>query len=133
LLHGGDRAVVAAAGNDGVHDRPHWPAAFAGSALGFASQVIAVAAHDGTGLCAWSNTGPWVDMSAPGSNIVSTYVNHADFPTGFAQWSGTSFAAPYVVAAIAASHSTGSTVAAAVDDVKVRARSGILGGYPSLT
>lgn len=101
FLSGHDRVVVAAAGNDGCPDRPFWPAAFSRAAVSWADQVIAVAAHDGTAICAWSNTGAWVDVAAPGADVVSTYINHPDFSSGWATWSGTSFATPHVVAAIA--------------------------------
>jgi subtilisin family serine protease len=132
LLGSADRAVVAAAGNEGIDGRPYWPAAFAGTELPFASKVVAVAAHDGSQLCPWSNRGPWVDLAAPGSEIVSTYVTHADFPTGFARWSGTSFAAPFVAAAIAASHAATGSIADAVQDVKNKALAQRYGGYPGL-
>jgi thermitase len=132
LLTSADRAVVAAAGNEGNRDHPFWPAAFAGTGLPFAGQVVSVAAHDGSQLCQWSNAGPWVDLAAPGSDIVSTYVTHPDFPSGFARWSGTSFAAPFVTAAIAARHSSGGTIAAAVAEVRQEAAAREYGGYPGL-
>jgi hypothetical protein len=131
LLTGQDRAVVAAAGNESSQS-PYWPAAFAGSGLPFAGQVLAVAAHDGSQLCTWSNTGPWVSLAAPGSDIVSTYVTHDDFPTGFAQWSGTSFAAPFVVAAVASSRAQAGSIAEAVAAVQARAAANNFGGYPAL-
>ena len=132
LLDGHDRAVVAAAGNEGSDGRPYWPAAFAGTSAPFAGQVLAVAAHDGSQVCSWSNTGPWVGLTAPGSDITSTYVTHEDFPTGFARWSGTSFAAPYVAAAIAANYRTGSTVAGAVELVRTDAATRTFSSYPGL-
>lgn len=132
LLQGQDRAVVAAAGNEGSETRPYWPAAFAGSTLPFAQQVIAVTAHDGSQVCSWSNTGPWVSLAAPGSDIVSTYVTHADFPSGFATWSGTSFAAPFVVAAIAARRAGAATIAEAVAAVREQAAAHSFSGYPGL-
>jgi thermitase len=132
VLENADRAVVAAAGNEGSDGRPYWPAGFAGTSLPFARQVVSVAAHDGSGLCPWSNTGTWVDLAAPGSDIVSTYVTHADFPTGFARWSGTSFAAPFVAAAIAARHAATGTIAAAVEEVRQDARAQSYGGIPGL-
>ncbi len=104
--------------------RPHSPV----PELPFADQVVSVAAHDSSGLCHWSNKGPWVDLAAPGSDIVSTYVTHADFPTGFARWSGTSFAAPFVAAA----HSKTGTIAGAVDEVRKRALERSYDGYPGL-
>jgi thermitase len=132
LLENADRAVVAAAGNDGSHGPPFWPAGFAGTSLPFARQVVSVAAHDGSALCPWSNTGPWVSLAAPGSDIVSTYVTHADFPTGFACWSGTSFAAPFVAAAIAARHTATSTIASAVEEVRHQTLARRYGGVPGL-
>jgi hypothetical protein len=101
LLTRGDRVVVAAAGNDGQHDRPFWPAAYAGTSTPWRRRVVAVAAHDGRRICNWSNTGPWITLAAPGADVLSTYVHHEGFPDGWARWSGTSFAAPYVAAAIA--------------------------------
>ena len=97
--------VVAAAGNN-RSDRPFWPAAFKG--------VLAVAAYDTTqqgalAAAAFSNHGSWVDVCAPGCGVVSTFAN---FPPGapkgkrlfdgWAEWDGTSFAAPQVAAVIAA-------------------------------
>ncbi|GAA2361759.1 S8/S53 family peptidase [Dactylosporangium salmoneum] len=101
LLGSGDRVVVAAAGNDGQHDRPFWPAAYAGTSAPWRRRVVAVAAHDGRRICEWSNTGTWVTLAAPGAEAVSTFVHHEHFPDGWARWSGTSFAAPFVAAAIA--------------------------------
>jgi hypothetical protein len=101
LLADRSRVVVAAAGNDGVTGRPFYPAALADAGLTFSSRIVAVAAHDGTGLCDWSNRGPWVTLAAPGADVTSTYVRHKHFHEGWAQWSGTSFATPYVVAAVA--------------------------------
>jgi thermitase len=101
VLGRGDRVVVAAAGNDGQHDRPFWPAAYAGTSAPWRRRVVAVAAHDGRRICEWSNTGTWITLAAPGADVLSTFVHHEDFPDGWARWSGTSFAAPFVAAAIA--------------------------------
>jgi subtilisin family serine protease len=101
LLSSGDRVVVAAAGNDGQHDRPFWPAAFAGTSVSWRRRVIAVAAHDGRRISDWSNTGTWITLAAPGADVTSTFVHHEGFGDGWARWSGTSFAAPFVAAAIA--------------------------------
>lgn len=94
--------VVAAAGNDGT-ERPHWPAA--------SKRVIAVGAVGQDEAGAWrqvdfSSWGWWVDCCAPGVRIPSTFLcwdGGDDEPVfdGFATWSGTSFAAPAVTAAIA--------------------------------
>jgi subtilisin family serine protease len=99
---GRDVVVVAAAGNDGS-ERLFWPAAF--------KHVVAVAAYDAAAgqPASWSNRGWWVDACAPGVGVLSAYVDGsgegpggASVPfTGWARWSGTSFAAPLVAAEIA--------------------------------
>ncbi len=132
LLTGEDRVAVAAAGNEGDATHPYWPAAFTTAGLPWSDQVLAVAEHDGTQVCDWSNSGPWVSMAAPGSDITSTYVIYNEFTDGVAQWSGTSFAAPYVVAAIAESHATTGTVADAVKQVRTDAATRSYGPYPGL-
>jgi subtilisin family serine protease len=95
--------VVAAAGNSG-EERPHYPAAF--------KHVIAVGSVARVRGGPWqradfSNHGPWVDCCAPGASVPSTFLDTdglADNPPfrGWATWSGTSFSAPQVAAAIAA-------------------------------
>jgi thermitase len=131
FLSGRDRLVVAAAGNDGVTGTPFWPAAFAGADVPWRDQVVAVAAHDGTAVCSWSNTGPWVTVAAPGADVVSTYINHPDFSTGWAAWSGTSFATPHVVARIAEAAHPGGVVAAAK---QVRSGAALsFAGYPAVS
>ncbi|HEX4868904.1 MAG TPA: S8/S53 family peptidase [Acidimicrobiales bacterium] len=97
--------VVASAGNDGSC-RPVYPAALPG--------VVGVGAVGPGGPAPFSNYGPWVRACAPGVDIVSWFF--ADFdgvevaagggsdPDRFrswARWSGTSFAAPIVTAALA--------------------------------
>lgn len=101
--------VVAAAGNFGA-ERPFWPAAL--------PEVLAVAAtaseptEGPAELAPFSNRGPWVDAAAPGVDVVSSYVLLERDPEGtapgtehrrygYARWSGTSFAAPQVAAAVA--------------------------------
>jgi subtilisin family serine protease len=99
--------IVAAAGNGG-ESRVNYPAALPG--------VYAVAAltEDLTKRAPWSNHGDWVDLCAPGTNVVSTFFGNPGPPTngggsgqlanfhGWAAASGTSFATPYVAGAIAA-------------------------------
>jgi subtilisin family serine protease len=85
----GDIVIVAAAGNDGDATR-RWPAAY--------PDVISVGGHDGrTGIrSTFTNWASWVQLSAPGVGIDSTY------PGGrYARWGGTSAAAPVVTAAAA--------------------------------
>lgn len=76
--------VVAAAGND-ADDAPHYPAAL--------PRVLSVAAIDTTGhyLAGFSDFGSWVDVGAPGEDLVGPVPGD-----GYAIWSGTSMAAPLV-------------------------------------
>lgn len=102
--HGGEVLVVAAAGNEG-HDRPCWPGAF--------DRVVAVSSvtEDGVGSD-WASRGSWVDVSAIGEGVLSTFVEGPedpaldpapeDFPpSAWAVWTGTSFTAPQVAGAVA--------------------------------
>jgi subtilisin family serine protease len=97
---------IAAAGNSGI-DRKIWPAAFPG--------VIGVGALGGDwrGRATFSNFGSWVDVYAPGRDLVNayatgTYTCHV-YPYkgdvrkfyGMAKWSGTSFSTPIVTGLIA--------------------------------
>lgn len=107
----GKRAVVAAAGNYGT-TRPFWPAAF-GPVLG----VGAVEGGQGKWARApYSNHGRWVDATARGTNLPSTFAAEKTLlalgsspspfdPTiafgGWARWDGTSFATPIAAAMIA--------------------------------
>jgi hypothetical protein len=116
--------VVASAGNDGS-PLPQYPAAF--------PHVIAVAAIGPDGPPPWTNYGDWVDACAPGVDLVSAFfaafngpspiVNTVD-PDDFAEWatwSGTSFSAPVVVAALAREMVLGDCAAAAAADRVIRA------------
>ncbi|HWG95153.1 MAG TPA: S8 family serine peptidase [Mycobacteriales bacterium] len=100
-----DVAVVAAAGNDST-TRRFWPAASEG--------VVSVGA---VGVrrqrTSFTNSGDWVRACAEGDRLHSTYVEGTaatdgdgdgapdHFPEAGAYWSGTSFAAPQVAAAVA--------------------------------
>ena len=104
-------AVVAAAGNNSS-SRPFWPAAY--------RPVLSVGAVESSAekwtRASYSNYGAWVDATARGSNLQSTFgrgktkvaqgltISPTD-PTiafnGWAAWDGTSFATPIAAALIA--------------------------------
>ena len=135
----GHSVLVAAAGNDGS-DREFWPAAF--------PWALAVGAltKDGTARASWSNFGSWVDIYARGEDHVNAFATGrfvtVEMPAGqvrnyqgMAQWSGTSFASPYVAGCIAAYMSgAGVTAQQARDVLMARATSHpVAGAGPALT
>jgi subtilisin family serine protease len=116
--------VVAAAGNQSS-DRPFYPAAFAAHPQPEnAAPILSVGAlNPNRHIAMFSNEGPWVSCYATGAGLVSTYPCEAkgsrmpdrrakssilnrhreshdpdDFSSGYAVWSGTSFAAPLAAA-----------------------------------
>jgi len=113
------KLLVASAGNDGTDDPTNsYPAAFS---VTYPSKVLAVAAHDYIEIApdVWdqckapfSNFGTWVSITAPGGayrpigepdpmGILSTVPAYVEERTGFADWQGTSMAAPHVSGAAA--------------------------------
>ncbi len=90
--------VVASAGNDSTC-RPSFPAALPG--------VVSVGALGPDGPATFTNYGEWVRACAPGVGIVSTFFTSWTPQGGgnsyeeWVSWSGTSFAAPAVVGALA--------------------------------
>ncbi len=86
--------IVAAAGNNADSGSPTtYPASY--------PHVLAVAATDENDAVApFSTVGPWVDVAAPGTDIVGAVPTWRS-PTGFDTQSGTSFSAPIVAAAAA--------------------------------
>jgi thermitase len=78
--------IVAAAGNYG-NSAPCFPAYY--------TNCIAVAGTDSLDrLAGWSDYGDWVDVAAPGVNILSTYLSSIN--GGYNFMSGTSMASPHV-------------------------------------
>jgi len=80
--------LVAAAGNDNV-ETVFYPAGYA--------NVLAVASTNSSDIKSdFSNYGTWVNVSAPGSAIRSTYINSSSGAGNYASLSGTSMASPMV-------------------------------------
>jgi hypothetical protein len=109
--------VVASAGNDGTC-RPTIPASLPG--------VVSVGAIGPMGPAPFSNYGSWVRACAPGVDLVSTFFagwngdeldagdGDPDDYTGWARWSGTSFAAPVLTGALARAMADGTSATDAV-------------------
>jgi len=107
-----DVVCVVAAGNDSSSQK-FWPAAYA---VDDPEQVISVGAlaADWRSRASFTNHGPWVQVYAPGRDLVNAYATGTyqcqDAPYtgqlrefyGMAKWSGTSFSTPIVTGLIAA-------------------------------
>jgi Subtilase family len=134
LRHYGGAVCVAPAGNSDSR-RPSWPAAFA--------DVVSVGALGGDwrGRASFSNFGSWVDVYAPGRDLinayttgtyqcqVSPYAGTGRTFYGMAKWSGTSFSTPIVSGLIAARMSaTGENAGTATAALLAQARGEALPG-----
>jgi membrane-anchored mycosin MYCP len=97
--------IVAAAGNhrQPARPRPFWPAAL--------DDVVAVGAYGRDyEPASFTPRAPWVDITAPGVDVVSNYFDgwvtlephKQELFTGYAKWQGTSFAAGLATGEIAA-------------------------------
>ncbi|GAB3739106.1 S8/S53 family peptidase [Microlunatus parietis] len=134
-------AVVAAAGNGATSER-FLPAGLAdklSGAMGLTS--VGALNPDGHTVALFSNNGSWVTTHAPGAAVVSTVpttlagglgravavqrddplpratIDADDYRSGFAIWSGTSFAAPWITGEIAAGIAATGDLAASVRTV----------------
>ena len=92
--------IFTAAGNDNNEEASYLCGYPDGS--GSDTRVLAVAATNSSdGKASFSNYGTWVDLSAPGAGIYTTYYNYVAGESSYATVDGTSFASPLAAGAAA--------------------------------
>lgn len=115
--------VVVAAGNSGDMAGLYSPA--------HAVEAITVGAYDSTNnMTPWSNWGTYVDLLAPGSNVVTTSYEPKRKRYGYTTVNGTSFSAPYLAGAVALMLATtpSATPAEVVAALKTKAEDAVSAG-----
>jgi subtilisin family serine protease len=84
--------IMESAGNDNVEEDP---SIYVPDFLHTRAGVLAVAAtNQSDGKASFSNYGPWVEISAPGVDINSTFYNHSTGESTYTSMQGTSMACP---------------------------------------
>ena len=125
--------IVAPAGNQDC-PTPQYPAAFGGPDFDYPNVAGVASIRAGAIRSPFSNYGPWVACSTEGEDVVSSFIDNwvgpteeaevtlagtpgthpiKHFTSGWAAWTGTSFAAPKIAGAIAAGAAAGSSPLAA--------------------
>ena len=68
----------------------------------------------------FANYGPWVDIAAPGEKILSTYPVSRYSKSGYAYWTGTSMATPFVAGEAALIHKVDGSLSASGIEGRIR-------------
>jgi thermitase len=111
--------VVAAAGNNGS-TTPEYPAAEAVPGL-----LSVAATTQSDTLASFSNRGAWVNISAPGAQIISSVPSN-----GYGTWSGTSMSAPLVAGVAALVRTSDSSLSPAIVAIQLMATAKPISGAP---
>ena len=120
--------VVAAAGNYDSR-QPQYPAGNRVPLPSVADGLLAVTSVDpAEAKSDFANYGTWVDIAAPGEEILSTYP-----VSRYAYWSGTSMATPFVAGEAALIHSVDGPLDPAGVELRIRSTSRCLEDLPPRT